>query len=194
MEVRMFTVTLLSLVCATAEPTWHTDYDTAASLAKKEEKDLVIYFREDVTLDEPLRDQEVRTRLADFVCLRVPPSYEYDGRRLLDYPPLEDMMGKPGLAIVSFHDTELPTYREVISVHPLVGSRYSWVPGYGAREVRDILDLPPKATLGQRSMIYAIRVHPERPRSVLGIAHRAFLGHAERHSQRQAWSQRQHHA
>ena len=190
----MFTVTLLSLVCATAEPTWHTDYDKAATHAKKEKKDLVILFHEDDQLDDALKDDEVRKRLAGFVCLRVPAAYEYDGQRLLDHSALEEMMGKPGLAVVNFHDSNSPTYRHVISAHPLLGSRYRWVPGYGANEIAVTLDLPPQATLSQRSMIYAIRVHPERPRSILGKLHEAFRGHAERHSRQQAATQRQHHA
>jgi hypothetical protein len=194
MEDCMLSVTLLSLVCATVEPAWHTDYDQAASLATKEKKDLVIFFREDDQLDETLKDEEVRKPLADYVCLRVPASYEYGGQRLLEHSALDEMMGKPGLAVVSFHDSASPTYRQVISAHPLVGSRYRWVPDYGPKEIAAILDLPPQATLSQRSMIYAIRVHPERPRSVLGKLHGAFLGHAERHSQRQAATQRQHHA
>jgi hypothetical protein len=194
MEDSMLSVALLSLVCATVEPTWHTDYDLAATVAKKEKKDLVILFRQDDQLDEILKDNEVRKHLADFVCLRVPASYEYDGQRLIDHSALEDMMGKPGLAVVNFHDTESPTYRQVISAHPLVGSRYGWVPSYGPKEISTILDLPPQATLSQRSMIYAIRVHPDRPRSVLGKLHDAFRGHAQRHSQTQAATQRQHHA
>ncbi|HMF13732.1 MAG TPA: hypothetical protein VKE94_15545, partial [Gemmataceae bacterium] len=164
----MLAVTLLALVGVTAEPRWHADYDEAAALAKKEKKDLVIYFRADEALDAALNDAEVRKRLADLVCLRVAPSYEYDGKRLLDLSPLEDMMGKPGIAVVSFHDTEAPNYRRVISAHPLVGSRYHWVPGYGPNEIATMLDLPATATLTQRSMMYAIRVHPERPRSILG--------------------------
>ena len=107
----MFIATLLSLVCATTEPTWHTDYDTAAALAKKEKKDLVIHFRADDSLDSGFKDEGVKKKLADFVCLRVPETYEYDGKRLLDQSALEDMMGRPGLAVINFHDTESPSYR-----------------------------------------------------------------------------------
>ena len=56
------------------------------------------------------------------------------------------------------------------------------------------LDLPARATVGQRSMIYAVGIHPEQPRSVNGECHTAFLAHAESHSRRQASMQRQHHA
>ena len=166
----MFPLALLSLVCATVEPVWHTDYDRAVIHAKKEKKDLVIHFRADATLDDALADETVRERLRNFVCLRLPASFEYDGKRLLDYYALEDMMGKPGLAVVSYRDPALPMHQQVISAHPLVGSRYHWVPGYGPREISMLLDLPATATLSQRSMMYAILVHPERPRSVHGAA------------------------
>lgn len=190
----MLTATVLALACAAAEPTWHTDYDRAAGLAIKEKKDLVIHFRQDAALDETLDDPAVKKRLAGFVCLRVPDDYLYEGKRLLDYPALSEMMGRPGLVVVNYHDPELPTYEQAISVHPLVRSHYAWVPPYGPREVSFILDLPVTATLSQRSMIYAVGVHPERPQSVRGHGHDAFLGHAQRHSQRQAGQQRQHHA
>jgi hypothetical protein len=133
-------------------------------------------------------------RSREYVFLSVPPSYQHEGTRLLDYPALEDMAGQPGLAVVSLHDKKLPTHNQVISAHPFMGSRYAWAPAYGPEEVRVILDLPRKATLTQRSMIYAIRVHPERPRSVFALAHPAFLGHAARHSARQASMHNQHHA
>jgi hypothetical protein len=190
----MLSLTLLGLVLAVGEPTWHTDYDQAVRQAKKEKKDLVIHFRQDATLDEALNDMTVRQRLKRFVLLRLPASYDYAGQRLLDHPALEDMLGRPGLVVVSYSNPDLPTHQQVISAHPLVGSRYSWVPAYGPREIRIILDLPATATLSQRSMLYAIHVHPERPRSVHGVLHKAFLGHAERHSQRQAATLRQHHA
>jgi hypothetical protein len=185
---------LLALACALPGPRWHTDYDSAALQAQKEKKDLVIHFRADGSLDDAFNDQAVRKKLAEFVCLRVPESYEYGGKRLIDHSAIEDMMGKSGVAVINFHDQGSPTYRQALSTHPLVGSRYGWVPGYGARELGVILDLPADATLSQRSMIYAIRVHPERPRSVHGKPHMAFLNHAQRHSQTQASSQRQHHA
>ncbi len=190
----MFSLPILALVFAAATPSWHTDYDRATRQAIEEKKDLVIYFREDDRLDEVLGDSEVSEKLKQFVCLKLPASYQYQGQRLLDHPALREMMGRPGLVVVSYHDEDLPFYQEVVSVHPLVSSRYHWVPRYGVDEVSAILDLPPEASLTQRSMIYAIRVHPERPRSVYARLHQAFLNHAERHSQRQARMQNQHHA
>jgi hypothetical protein len=190
----MYFAPVLCLCLANAEPSWATDYDQAIETALKDKKDLVILFQKNGELDDVVRNAEVQKRLANFICLKLPVNYKYNDKPLLEYAALEDMMGKPGLAIISYHDSKLPTHGYVISAHPLVGSRYQWVPRYGAEEVKLILSLPAYASLSQRSMIYAVSVHPERPQSVLAEAHPAFLKHAEAHSQQQAASQRQHHA
>ncbi len=193
----MFTVSILSLVLSAApvtEQTWFTNYEKATERANKDKKDLFIVFQEADELRDVLRDPAIVKQLKDYVCLRLPTAYKHDGKKLLDYPALAEMMGKPGLAIVSMHDDKLPSHYQVISAHPLVPSRYRWVPAYGAEQIQVILNLPANATLGQRSMIYAVSVHPEHPQSVYGEAHQAFLNHAETHSRRQASMQRQHHA
>jgi hypothetical protein len=191
----MFTTALLTVVLTAAAPSWHADYGQAWTRAVQAKKDLVIYFRDETgRLDDVLADPGVKNLLNQYVCLQVPASYKLEGKRLLDHPALDEMMGKPGLVVVSYHDKELPSNQEVISAHPLVSSHYGWVPDYGVEEVKTILDLPSTATLSQRSMIYAIRVHPERPRSVYCSCHPAFLGHAKRHSTRQADACHQHHA
>jgi hypothetical protein len=190
----MFSLPILALVLTAANPVWHTDYDGATRLAIQEKKDQLIYFGDDERLNRVFQDAEVREKLQRFVCLKLPMDCQYDGKRLLDHPALSEMMGRPGLVVVSYHDDQLPFYQEVVSAHPLVGSRYSWVPSYGVEEAKIILDLPAEASLSQRSMIYAVRVHPERPRSVYARLHQALLNHAQRHSQRQARMQNQHHA
>src|SRR2546422_259896 len=190
----MLYATLMTLALTHAEPAWLTDYDLATERAIKEKKDLIILFQEKSEFDDVFRDPELHKRLEDFVLLRVPTSFEYRGKKLLDYSPLEDMLGKPGFAIISYHNDKLPTHGEAISVHALIGSRYRWAPAYGVDQLKIILDLPAAATLSQRSMIYAVRVHPERPASIHGECHSAFLAHAQGHSRHQASTQRQHHA
>ena len=190
----MFSLAFLSLVLSAVQPTWQTDYDRATRLAMQQKKDLVIYFRSDDRLDNVVRNPEVQERLERFVCLQLPVNYEYQGQRLLDHSALSEMLGRPGFVVVSYHDDQLPFYQEAVSVHPFVRSHYGWVPEYGVNAVCTILDLPPEATLTQRSMIYAVSVHPERPRSILARLHTAFLDHAQRHSRRQAQMQNQHHA
>jgi hypothetical protein len=190
----MFSLPLLALVLSAAEPTWHNDCDRAVRLALEQKKDLLVYFRADDGLDRVLRDRKLQPLLSGYVCARVGLSAKYNGKKFIDHPQMEDMMGKSGLAIISLHDGKLSSHREVISAHPLVGSRYGWVPEYGVEQVKVILSLPARATLTQRSMLYALRVHPERPQSVHAKEHPAFMAHAKRHSAHQAAVKRQHHA
>lgn len=190
----MLHLSVLALLITGAEPSWHTDYVKATDQAMKEKKDLVIYFRDQGELDDNLKDAEVQKRLGKFVCLKLPIDATFEGKKLLDYSVLVDMMGRPGLVVVSYHNSKLPTFASVVSVHPYVASRYRWVPAYGTEQIKVTLDLPPSATLTQRSMIYAVRVHPEVPQSVFAVCHPAFLEHAQNHSARQANTGRQHHA
>lgn len=191
----MFAVTLLTMTLAASEPiTWHTDFLKASLLAKETKKDLVVHFRADDSLDKALDSAEVRDRLKQFVCVRLPVDYVYKGEKMLDRPQLAEMHNKPGLAIVSRHDESLPYHDYLISAHPQMASRYRWAPTLGAKEICTILDLPPTATLSQRSLIYAITVHPDAPKSVLCNCHAATLEHAEAHSGRQASMGNQHHA
>jgi hypothetical protein len=185
---------LVSLLFTAAEPDWLNDYDKAIERACKEKKDLVIVFQKDKELDDVLRDDDVKKKLGKFICLKIPTTYKHEGKPLMEHAALADMLGKPGLMIVSYHDEKLPNYGFVISAHPIIKSRYRWAPDYGVEQVKIILELPAIASVSQRSMIYAVSVHPERPQSIHSEVHPAFLRHAEKHSQRQASMQRQHHA
>lgn len=163
--------------------------------ARERGLDLVIHFRgphDWVSIDSP----EVQAALERFVYLEVPHDFPYGAGagRLIDHPAFREMQGYPGLCIVSLSRPQERFHGYVVSVHPFRSSRYRWVPRYGAREIQIILDMPP-GTLSQRSMLYAVRVHPERPQSVWsGTCHTAFLRHCERHSYEQARLCNQHHA
>ncbi|GIW79761.1 MAG: hypothetical protein KatS3mg105_1568 [Gemmatales bacterium] len=190
----MYSLTLLSLLLTAAQPAWYSDYRDAYLEAKKQKKDLLIYFREQGQLDHVFDDADIKKKLSRFVCLKLPTDYVHKGERLLDHSAFEDMLGKPGLVIINLHDPESPFYKAIISAHPLVRSRYRWVPDYGKREIGIILDLPSHLSLTQRSMIYALRVHPENPKSVFGEPHAAFMDHCAWHCDRQASMMNQHHA
>ena len=103
-------------------------------------------------------------------------------RRLLDYPGLSDLEGKPGLIIVEFDHAGRDA--TVVSVLP---ARH-----VSDKHVRALLDLP-AGTLTQRTLVWALRVHPERPRSVSGTPAPELVAHAERHSGVQAATNNQHH-
>jgi hypothetical protein len=190
----MYILLLCTTLAMHQGPSWHTDYDQAAKAALDQKKDLLLLFEDDQYFANLLSDPSLGQSLKKYVCLKVPTKYEYQGKRLLEQPALAEMMGQPGLAIISMSDKTLGTHREAISVHPRVTSHYRWVPAYGVDQVRVILELPATATLSQRSMLYALNVHPEAPQSVRGIWQPAFVGHAQRHSATQARSQHQHHA
>ena len=116
----------VSFVLAAVQPAWHTDYDAAIRAAEQHKKDLVVYFHDESTasFDGVLKHSDVQKELNRFVCLKIPASYQYKGERLLDHAALREMTGKPGLAVVCYSDKSLASYREVISVHPFVGSHY----------------------------------------------------------------------
>ena len=99
---------------------------------------------------------------------------------LLQHPTLSEMLGRPGVAIADFAHANSKLHGYIVSVFPLTGSIF-----YGPAEMKVILDLPP-GTLTQRTLIYAVRIHPERPASALGRPDDRLLAEAESHSQYQA--------
>lgn len=186
-------VFLAPLAAAAADPVWHDNFPAAYKEARAQSKDVFVYFAADDKPHAALEAPEVKQKLKDYACCRVTTNYQYDGKRWLNHGCFREMRGCAGFAVVSCCDDKLKTHMEVISVHPFSGSRYRWAPAYGVEQVKIILDLPKTADLGQRSMIYAVSVHPERPRSILGRPHRRLLDHADRHSRRQAETLNQHH-
>lgn len=191
----MLSLTLLTFALTASEPiTWHDDFLKASLLAKEQKKDLVVHFRADDSLDKAFEAPEVQQRLSKFVCVRLSVDYVYKGEKMLDRAPLADMLKKPGLAIVSRHDESHPYHDHLISAHPQVASSYRWAPSLGSKEIAIILDLPASGTLSQRSLIYAITVHPDGPRSVQCSCHSVMLEHAQSHCYRQSSMGHQHHA
>jgi hypothetical protein len=105
-----------------------------------------------------------------------------------------EMLGQPGIAIVDLKNSSSPHFRYVVSVYPFDGKPIS------KRELTVLLDLPP-GSLTQRTLIYAVRTHPESPRSTSGEFLAYLASEAESHSVYQAslmnqghhhWEQRFH--
>ncbi|MFW5693217.1 MAG: hypothetical protein ACOCWL_03285, partial [Thermoguttaceae bacterium] len=156
---------------------WLSDYGEAVKLAKSEERMLLVYFctpggrapcnrfRADV-----LADSKVQKGLARYVCVQVPldatitirESGEKREIKLLEHEVFDEMLGRPGIAIVDYANREAPHYKRVVSTFPI--TQKLW---YTAEKMQVILDLP-NGTLTQRTLIYAVRTHPERPRSTEG--------------------------
>ncbi|MGQ9769543.1 MAG: hypothetical protein ACUVQG_03220 [Thermogutta sp.] len=170
---------------------WLTDYEKAVARAKSEKKMLLVYLRPEQPDSQvsqferrTLLDPQVMNGLLQYVCVRVPESYavEENGSKvkLLDHPSLTEMAHCPGLFIVDYASTEAEYYGQVVSVFPFLDGR-----PYSVEQMDIILTLPP-GSLTQRTMVYAVRVHPERPKSILGRPDPFLFKEAEKHSAYQA--------
>ena len=72
----MLTLTFALLTIGVVDPVWHDDYAKATALAMKEKKDLVIHFYGQENLDNALGYPDVKKKLENFVCLRVPVDFK----------------------------------------------------------------------------------------------------------------------
>ncbi|MGD0383519.1 MAG: thioredoxin family protein, partial [Thermoguttaceae bacterium] len=165
---------------------WHDDYARAVRIAEKQGKMLVIYFRDPGNRDcdrfksETLDDPTVRSKLQDYVCLQAPldASIIVDGKKtvLLEHEAFKEMLGKPGVAIIDYRQPDSQVYGTVISTFPITGSLW-----YTPEKMAVILDLPP-GTLTQRTLIYAVRTHPDKPASADGELSPYLLEETRNHS------------
>lgn len=173
------------------EPAWLADYGRAVDAAETEKRMLLIYFcREDGSggcrefQSQTLADKEVVAGLKAYVLLKLPTdakvSLEGSATVLLKDASFAEMVGLPGIAIVDYSDPEAPYYGQVVSTFPFLRGR-----AYTPAQVNVILDLPP-GKLTQRTLIYAIRTHPEGPQSASGKLDAYLASEAESHSQYQA--------
>ena len=151
---------------------------------------LLVYFY-DPSKDSPcerfeketLDDPQVQAKLHNYVCVRVP----LDGKMivgkqqvvLLEHEAFQQMQGKPGIAIVDFRSRGRRR-GYVVSEFPLTESLW-----YTPEQMQVILTLP-RGTLTQRTIIFAVRIHPEHPASTEGDPNPELLEEAEEHAHYQA--------
>jgi len=170
---------------------WHTDYADAVKEAKQQEKMLLVrFYGSRLNLRcrrfdrETLSDPRVREKLPDYVCVRLPlaATVEAEGHTapMCNHPAFAEMFGKPGVAILDFVDSDSELYGRVVSTFPITRDLR-----YTPEQMLVILGLP-RATLTQRTLIYAVRIHPEKPASTEGQIDENLLKEAESHSAYQA--------
>jgi hypothetical protein len=174
-----------------AMPAWLNDYAQAMQKAKSEQKMLLVHFCKPgdancAAIERTLASTQIRNKVANYVLARVgtDASMEQQGRpqRLLHHSSFSELRGGPGLAVIDMAHKQQPYYGHVVSAVPTVGGRlYQFRPDH----VPAVLDLPP-GTLTQRTMIFAVRTHPERPASTYGQADPVLLEEASSHSNHQA--------
>jgi hypothetical protein len=173
------------------EIVWFADYAKAMTAADDQNKMLLVYFCDSCGdgpchrfQAETLNDPAVRKKMQDYVCVQLP----LDARitvagkpvTLLEHPAFHEMLGRPGIAIVDCRSDDAKLRGAVVSTFPI--TRTLW---YTPQQMAVILDLPP-GTLTQRTLIYAVRIHPDKPASANGELDANLLAEAQSHSQYQA--------
>jgi hypothetical protein len=172
-------------------PKWLSDYAGAMNQARTEQKMLLVHFCRSgdtncAAIERTLASPQVRNKLQNYVLARVSTeaSISQSGRqtKLLQHPSFSELRGAPGLAVIDLAHKQQPYYGGVVSALPTASGRfYQFRPDH----VAHLLDLPP-GTLTQRTMILAVRTHPERPASTYGEADPVLIDEARSHSEHQA--------
>jgi hypothetical protein len=172
-------------------PPWLHDYAEALQKAKTEKKMLLVHFCKDrdancAAIERALTIPQLRHKLQRYVLARVSTdatiSQQGQPVRLLHHSSFGELRGGPGLAVIDMVHKQQPYYGHVVSAVPTIGgSLYQ----FRSEHVPTVLDLPP-GTLTQRTMIFAVRTHPERPASTHGEPNPVLIDEAARHSEHQA--------
>src|SRR5262249_50266562 len=94
------------------------------------------------------------------VAVKLPTNASVESRdeqiALLDHPAFAELNHAAGLALIDMTDEASPLHRQVVSVYPFTQSQIS------TAKLSILLDLP-RGTLTQRTLIFAVRTHPELP-------------------------------
>ena len=166
---------------------WHNDYGHAMSVARAEERMLLVYFhRDDVAIGRDvvsrqlMSDPRVRELAQKHVMVHVPISYvasKGDQQfKLISHGAFSELYGDPGLAVVDLANRDSEQYGYVVSVYP-----FRLPNALSTDHLAALLSLPP-GTLTQRSLMLAVRTHPDRPQSTTGNLLPALAEASRRHS------------
>lgn len=169
---------------------WLSDYGAAMTQAEVGRKFMLIYFYENEPSANQLRlekeafgDPKIVEKLRrECVLVKVPLGYEVSvGGKLgplMNFEAFADLNRRPGLAMIDYVHEHEDLHGYVVSILPLDnGKYYRFSPDY----VRTMLELP-AGTLTQRTMIFAVRVHPEKPASTRGRPNSSLFSEAREHS------------
>jgi hypothetical protein len=171
---------------------WHDDYRQAMSAAVEQQRNMFILFcqpgsnaTQQAFERQALADPKSREKLIrELVLLKLPSNavITSGGKplELLKHAAFAEMVNHPGMAIIDLAHPQAEYYGHVVSTFPFMTGKY-----YKRPILSVVLNLPP-GTLTQRTMIYAVRVHPEAPASTQGQFHRVLADEANRQSHYQA--------
>ena len=169
---------------------WQEDYVQAIEIARRNQKMLFIHFynpskpfEHENLVRNALPDNELKQKIHEFVFLKLPTDYQLESEQpitLLEHEAFREMRSQPGIAIIDMANREAPYYHYVVSAFPFGEGIH-----YGPKAIQVILNLP-KGTITQRTMVYAIRMHPESPKSTTGQIYPLLVTEATSHSTHQA--------
>ncbi|MDZ4817703.1 MAG: thioredoxin family protein [Planctomycetota bacterium] len=174
-----------------AELPWMDNYAKAMDLAKKERKMLLVHFHDEKcaecsVISNQLSSPKLRAKVEKYVLVRLPlgSSIQVNGKpvTLLNHASFAELRNGPGLAVIDLASKGQPYYGRVVSTVPTRPGKYF---SFRPEQVAVLLELP-AGTLTQRSMIFAVRIHPERPASAIGSADPILTDEATSHSSHQA--------
>lgn len=179
------------LVAGPAAQVVHTNYQKAMKEASEDRKMLFIYFHDHRPTAaqraferDTLANVEIQEKLKRYVFVKLPRDARISvgGKSvaLIQHTAFAEMLGRQGVAVIDFTRPGSDYYGHVVSTFPFTPGKF-----YSKEALSIVLDLPP-GTLTQRTMIFAVRIHPEAPKSTQGQFHNVLAHEAKQHADHQA--------
>ncbi len=178
---------------------WHTNYEDACDEVRLNHKMLLVNFVPSAGGDAQRglekflhENDDVRAQLQGYVLVRVFDNERVRGLRngilrknrdrIIDDPAFNHLGHTAGLAIIDYQHPKADYYGDVVTALPFKsGKYYRWKNSH----LTVALGLP-AGTITQRMMVWAVRIHPEKPLSTTGTMHPVLAQLATEHSAYQA--------
>ena len=186
---------------SSAAPEWLDSYVSAMDQAKAENKLMLVHFyratdqlrkeageaADSVTnIERAFVTPEIQGKLGDYVLVKLPIdcqiTCQHKPLRVLEHAAFAELHKGPGIAVIDFAHKDTEYYGYVVSVLPFTPGKYY---RFRNSHLEALVNLP-EGTLTQRSMIFAVRIHPEHPASTNGAEDPVLLSEATGHSDYQA--------
>lgn len=172
---------------------WLSDYGLAIKQAQAESKMVLIHFHLENDAPDAIR-AKLNAALADKdhkyleqfvpVCLSTNAEIVMGGKsvKLISHGAFAEMQGQPGISIIDYANKGTEQFGHVVTAIPFDHGKYYQ---FRPEHFPVLLDLP-AGTLTQRTLVFAVRIHPEQPASTKGEIDTGLLEEAASHSNHQA--------
>jgi len=169
------------------------DYGAATAAARESQAMLLVSVEPGIDGDgvgSYLERPEVQQRFAGsetpwvFCRLPIDQTTAIGGSqtRLVDHPSLRELRRGPGVFVVDYAHGDSGLLGRIVSILPRTPGKYY---RFSTSHIDELASLP-AGTLTQRSMVLAVRIHPERPMSTYGMRDPVLAQEAASHSLHQA--------